>query len=307
MKKSILVLCILLISTMLSFSQSVIQHIVQRGETKEYLASKYNISVEELMDANPLFTTFYTGISVNIPVKPQITSEEISTTIANSVESIPKTKKKNSFWRFLGQVFAEVLSESVSNANTSSSQAYSPNQGFNYTLPINRTSYVPSGTHFDYAPSMSQINVMNPAPSNLFPKFDYTLPSGPTIEFVDGGAWFTLLGGKRVFVSNEEAMRWAETNNSNQNQTYFGGSTYEERQASRQAEHEALKQKNHDYYKEHYGYKDCHMCRGSGRCQTCNGSGLGNYGECPNCLLLGGKRSGKCSICSGKGKVYGNL
>lgn len=55
-----------------------------------------------------------------------------------------------------------------------------------------------------------------------------------------------------------------------------------------------------------YGYKDCHRCFGSGKCQTCSGRGYtnnpltGNYIDCPNCY-----RSGKCSICGGTGQTYG--
>ena len=65
-----------------------------------------------------------------------------------------------------------------------------------------------------------------------------------------------------------------------------------------------------NYYKTRYGYKDCHMCRGSGTCQTCNGSGLqynslGHKTSCANCLLIKNIRSGKCVRCQGTGKVYG--
>lgn len=58
-----------------------------------------------------------------------------------------------------------------------------------------------------------------------------------------------------------------------------------------------------------YGYKECHLCRGSGVCQTCNGKGW-YYGftsdpiKCPNC---DSNQNGKCSICHGKGTVYGLL
>lgn len=64
-----------------------------------------------------------------------------------------------------------------------------------------------------------------------------------------------------------------------------------------------------------HGDKTCHLCRGTGVCQTCNGSGIGRdnmfgtgkHYECPNCYLINGKRSGKCSACQGKGTVYGKL
>lgn len=58
----------------------------------------------------------------------------------------------------------------------------------------------------------------------------------------------------------------------------------------------------------HGGQSDCHVCRGSGRCHTCNGSGyvtnFGKRSECPNCLIEYGRRTGKCSVCGGDGKVF---
>ena len=65
------------------------------------------------------------------------------------------------------------------------------------------------------------------------------------------------------------------------------------------------------YYNNRYGYKDCHICHGSGICQTCNGDGFQNYDfgsgdiPCANCLIENGRKSGKCSVCQGTGKVYG--
>ncbi len=57
------------------------------------------------------------------------------------------------------------------------------------------------------------------------------------------------------------------------------------------------------YYESIYVDVDCHHCLGSGRCQSCNGSGLINYSfgegrlDCPNC------RNGNCQYCNGSGKV----
>ena len=64
-----------------------------------------------------------------------------------------------------------------------------------------------------------------------------------------------------------------------------------------------------------YGDKDCHLCRGTGVCQTCNGSGIGKdnmfgtgkHFSCPNCYLENGRRTGKCSVCGGKGTRYGKM
>lgn len=64
-----------------------------------------------------------------------------------------------------------------------------------------------------------------------------------------------------------------------------------------------------------YGDKTCHLCRGTGICQTCNGKGIardnmfgtGKHYDCPNCYLENGIRTGKCSGCGGKGTRYGKL
>lgn len=56
-----------------------------------------------------------------------------------------------------------------------------------------------------------------------------------------------------------------------------------------------------------YGYKDCTHCLGSGKCKTCNGTGLQDKGfgvgkiACGVCI----DHNGKCRWCQGKGKVYG--
>lgn len=75
---------------------------------------------------------------------------------------------------------------------------------------------------------------------------------------------------------------------------------------------EEIRSKNKAYYAERYGNKECHICHGNGICPQCNGKGynyneLGVQGshECPNCLIINGRASGKCSQCQGSGRVYG--
>lgn len=58
-----------------------------------------------------------------------------------------------------------------------------------------------------------------------------------------------------------------------------------------------------------YGYKDCPHCRGTGKCNTCNGTGLQDKGfgvgkiPCGVCK----DHDGKCIWCGGSGKRYGAL
>ena len=74
---------------------------------------------------------------------------------------------------------------------------------------------------------------------------------------------------------------------------------------------EEIRSKNKAYYAERYGNKECHICHGNGVCPTCNGKGWISHsmtnttGKCPNCLIINGRASGKCSQCQGTGHVYG--
>lgn len=75
---------------------------------------------------------------------------------------------------------------------------------------------------------------------------------------------------------------------------------------------EDIRAKNEAFYKERYGNKDCPMCHNKGICTTCKGYGyIYNTGgvqgttECPNCLIINGRASGKCRNCKGTGHVYG--
>lgn len=57
---------LMLLLVMVAQAQQVV-HIVQRGETFELIARRYNITLSELMAANPDEETCFVGISLNIP------------------------------------------------------------------------------------------------------------------------------------------------------------------------------------------------------------------------------------------------
>lgn len=50
-----------------AIGQESATHIVQRGETMEYIAQLYGVSIDELKASNPDMDLFYTGIELNIP------------------------------------------------------------------------------------------------------------------------------------------------------------------------------------------------------------------------------------------------
>lgn len=65
-----IIFCIIVIVAMNVAAQSVTTHIVQRGETIESIASKYQVSVDDIKRANPnAGDFFYVGMKLNIPSK----------------------------------------------------------------------------------------------------------------------------------------------------------------------------------------------------------------------------------------------
>lgn len=118
-------------------------------------------------------------------------------------------------------------------------------------------------------------------------------PLQPIAGYVDrNGNWIS----HEMVDANYNSLN--ETSTSSSNDRYSG--------------FEEIRSKNKAYYAERYGNKDCHICRGNGICSTCNGKGY-NYNEfgvqgtheCPNCLKVNGRASGKCSHCQGSGHIYG--
>lgn len=70
-------------------------------------------------------------------------------------------------------------------------------------------------------------------------------------------------------------------------------------------------EKAKEYYKERYGYKQCHICNGYKKCKYCNGTKIRhnemteNDEPCGMCWLKNGVRTGLCSQCGGTGQTYG--
>lgn len=69
-----------------SYAQRVVEHVVQRGETLELLATKYGVSVQDIKDQNEDFDldVLYVGLPLQIPIKEVGDSpEEIERLIAS--------------------------------------------------------------------------------------------------------------------------------------------------------------------------------------------------------------------------------
>ena len=66
MKRIVLfIIAILYIS--ITMAQQIVSHTVQRGETFELIAKRYNISLDELLAVNPDQEGCFVGMEINIP------------------------------------------------------------------------------------------------------------------------------------------------------------------------------------------------------------------------------------------------
>lgn len=64
------ILFAVILSSATAFAQTaatVTEHTVQRGESLESIASKYNVTPQAILDANPTVKTIFTGIKLTIP------------------------------------------------------------------------------------------------------------------------------------------------------------------------------------------------------------------------------------------------
>lgn len=73
------------------YGQNIKKHIVQRGETLESIAKDYNISQNELQNANNDMEIFYTGLEINVPIKKTTISSNGTKQSPNSDEQFLKT------------------------------------------------------------------------------------------------------------------------------------------------------------------------------------------------------------------------
>ena len=91
MKRNILFMMVFVLFATIANAQQTTTHVVQRGETPERIAQKYNVLLEELLKANPgAENLYYVGMKLNIPsvkieaVKSSSPSAETTSTTSPS-------------------------------------------------------------------------------------------------------------------------------------------------------------------------------------------------------------------------------
>ena len=148
-------------------------HKVQRGESLEFIASKYGVSVEELQSHNSFLDKyFYVGQTLNVPIKikPKVEHSYSTSTIA-SYEERPVAKKKR------------------------------PSRGWGYASPNVYTPFIPMAGGFGnpllnpgYALMQAQ-QQMAPAQQELQERWKYEQQSQQFFQNQQYNAWQVPPGG----------------------------------------------------------------------------------------------------------------
>ena len=90
--KHLYVIILLSLSTIIQVhGQEIKKHVVQRGETLESIAKDYNLSPNELHNANNDMEIFYTGLEINVPIKKTLIASTGTKQSSNSDEQFLKT------------------------------------------------------------------------------------------------------------------------------------------------------------------------------------------------------------------------
>lgn len=90
--KHLYVIILLSLSTIIQVhGQEIKKHVVLRGETLESIAKDYNLSPNELHNANNDMEIFYTGLEINVPIKKTMIASTGTKQSSNSDEQFLNT------------------------------------------------------------------------------------------------------------------------------------------------------------------------------------------------------------------------
>lgn len=80
--------CVMLLASTWSSAQSdTITHVLERGESIEYLAEKYSVTEADIRNCNSNFESFYTGMELRIPVTKRSVASTSSSSSYGSIQT----------------------------------------------------------------------------------------------------------------------------------------------------------------------------------------------------------------------------
>lgn len=112
---------------------------IQRGETLESIAMRRGVSPSEIRDLNPLIDIYCVGMEIVLPPERETVRSE-----SPYEETITKKKKKNNFFRRLGNAFLDAFA-SMGESYMQMSNVYTPSSMYGgYSTFVGGTSVMPT-------------------------------------------------------------------------------------------------------------------------------------------------------------------
>ena len=354
--KGLLLIFLILGWCNVAFSQK--QHTIQRGETYELIAKRYNITLDELMAVNPDEDGCFVGMVINIPESSRINTQlGISTPkdlsklddAANLVKS-GKYKKATSVYSnvikqsssasaYFGRGISyynrekyksaiedferaqnsadctdemrERCKELISNAESLRAEQHERRNSIWGSIAAVFVSAAAVTATAMTANNSSGSTYMPPSNMNGFQRdtsLDYLLDPRYAIMQVQQEEMaeyeqFKKLTGQDITIEQYRMLKYS----SNQPESDSGGNESDNTSTSSKTSKNRSRDSDLDSsHKIQYGYKDCPHCMGSGKCKTCNGTGIQDHMRSILCGVCY-EHNGKCRWCLGKGKRYGSL
>lgn len=355
-------------------------HIVERGETLEFLAARSGVEVWELECLNPNLTELATGMEILIPVFPERSFRyENRLVSSNPMYSEAESLIKAEAWKKAGKVLDQILKtedtltgyymRGITNYN--SGKFKKAGEDFTHVAALDTYSLYPDATDmaqqsyqawerkkeergqlwgqiFQGIAQAGLVALNTYAQVKQAENFSKSSSGGSSTPGGDYQNVYQALMFKTIndvqrqeqdyrnvyqalmvkTVNDVQRQELEEYEMFRQNSLRWSGedisleefrmlkaqamamSQYEDSGSYDTPSTTTSNSGSNNSYFDKYGDKQCHICHGRGICPTCNGhgvytSGSGFSAECPNCLIEGGRRTGKCSRCQGRGTVYG--
>ena len=130
-----LILCVMVVFSITMMAQEVKTHTIQRGETIESIAAKYQVSVDAIKKANPnVGEVYYVGMKLNIPaatVTQAPLSDDPQVSPVSNVSQAASSRAQQKVTENTSGIIATNENGMILNSSTSSNSIQQPNENNN--------------------------------------------------------------------------------------------------------------------------------------------------------------------------------
>lgn len=290
--------------------QEMTKHVVQRGETFESIAHAYNLSQQELQEANHDMEVFYTGLEINVPIPVKMSSM----TSNNAESSRVDEQYLKTYAAYLEECEEADMSFEAQNYSKAQKQYRQIIKKYEGVLPCDDALYGNALCSYNREKWKSAIEDLSLVINNeecsqgtrdhckrlLAKAQSYRDQQLENLrEFWSGVALSAVELGATIAVAASQPKQSASASSSSSSISSSSSGTVGETSSSSEISTSSSLSSNSSCpsLKVHNGK---YYCANTGNCGMCGGDGLmdGQYGQGPNshkCTLCGG--TGKCKYC----------